>query len=84
MALPVITKKNNFSNTSQKGGSQVFLFQEQSEEDSNFPCYVTTLNSTGTTTIVKNTTGKCQRYTFTVPNDVYKVDLTLVAGGGGL
>ncbi len=83
LALPVITKKNNFSNTSQKGGSQVFLFQEQSEEDSNFPCYVTTLNSTGTTTIVKNTTGKCQRYTFTVPNDVYKVDLTLVAGGGG-
>ena len=39
LALPVITKKNNFSNTSQKGGSQVFLFQEQSAEYSNFPFY---------------------------------------------
>ena len=82
LALPVITKKGNFANNSKKGGSQVFLFQQQSEEDANFPCYVTNTDASGTT-IVKQATGKCQRYTFTVPNNVYKMDLTLVAGGGG-
>ena len=83
LALPVITKKNPHFQNPFKGGSQVFLFQEQSEDDATFPCYVTTLDSTGSKTTVENTNGKCQRYTFTVPNDVYRVDLTLVAGGGG-
>ena len=83
LALPVITKKNIFANNSLKGGSKVFLFQEQSEDDANFPCYITTLDAAGNTTVVKDTNGKCQRYTFSVPNDVYKLNITLVAGGGG-
>lgn len=83
LALPVITKKNKITNDAKRGGGQVYLFQQQSEYNPQFPCYVTNLSADGSTVIVKNDTGKCQRYEFVVPSDVHKIDLTLVAGGGG-
>ena len=81
LAIPVLTKKDSKSSAKINGGSRIFTFQSQSDTSS-FPCYLTTLSSSGVTT-VKDTTGKCQIYTFTVPNGVHKINLTLVAGGGG-
>ncbi len=81
LALPVVTKKSRSSDSLPKGSSSVFYYNKQTT-DSNFPCYVTTLDNSGAT-VVKNATGKCQIYEFTVPAGVHKVNLTLVAGGGG-
>lgn len=83
LAFPAITKKNKMANFAKRGNGAVFLFQQQSTENPIFPCYVTSLSSNGMQTIVKDKSGKCQRYEFVVPSDVHKIDLTLVAGGGG-
>lgn len=80
LAIPVVTKKTDSFDQKFRGGSAAFYFNNQN--GGNFPCYVTTLDSTGKT-IVKDTSGKCETHEFVVPSGVHRIDLTLVAGGGG-
>lgn len=94
MMAPFVIKKVNFDKT--RKSSQGFYFEHLSNEIDN-TCYQTqtvshpqaasqaasndALGNTDTLQLIP--TNNCQKYEFTVPDNVHYLDLTLVAGGGG-
>ncbi|MCD8024917.1 MAG: hypothetical protein LUE64_05235 [Candidatus Gastranaerophilales bacterium] len=82
-AIPVITKRAVDTHTKTEGGQAGFYYRKSSNLNSALPCYHTYMDASTGYTYIKDNTGSCEVYDFTVPANVHKVDITLVGGGGG-
>ena len=79
---PVITKKR--PEAAQTGGVIFTYGTSNSTEDDRDVCFATTTNNYNNGTNVQyQPSTRCSEYTFTVPDGVTRINLTLVGGGGG-
>ena len=77
---PVITRKITLKS---KDESVVFTYEGDIQADDDGLCYMSELDRYDADGQNRVSSTRCSEYTFTVPEGVNYINLTLVAGGGG-